>query len=75
MCQIADLEEIRVKDEEERLVEDFAKVYSAFSKAPAGKEDEAMDKALDAVWEHRRLEKEVKQQQNRKEVGNSWNLS
>jgi hypothetical protein len=53
-------------EEEERLVEDFAKVYNAFSKAPEGKEDEAMDKALDAVWERRRREKEAKQEQDKK---------
>lgn len=53
-------------EEEERLVEDFAKVYNAFSKAPKGKEDEALDKALDEVWERRAREKETKQQQEKK---------
>jgi endo-beta-N-acetylglucosaminidase D len=47
--------------EAERLVEDFAKVYNAFSKAPKGKEDEALDKALDEVWARREKEAEQKQ--------------
>jgi hypothetical protein len=53
-------------EEEEQLVEDFAKVYNAFCKAPKGKEDEVMEKALDEVWERRDREKKAEQQQHTK---------